>query len=228
MKQEAAIQQREQLKQVVLNRFIQDYAKRSQPNADLIAQEVNHYFSNNRVTEQGLRDLKRRVAEQCAGSQAVRTLRSGSRSQAVSRQGSVKGRETNLPQLPGAPDLPATERTGVRPPVVNAPAREPSVRSRSSKAPSLSQRDNKSVSSYASSSRAPRSVYLEQGDLDDEWATLVKFDTELFKKEQMLDKFKEAEYKKRQNLELGMQVQERKRKEQEEKDKEMKYIQTRE
>lgn len=39
--------------------------------------------------------------------------------------------------------------------------------------------------SVTSSKKAP-SVYQLEGDEDDEWATLVKFDTELFKKEQEL------------------------------------------
>jgi len=33
------------------------------------------------------------------------------------------------------------------------------------------------------SSRAPHSVYYVDGEEEDEWATLVKFDTELYKKE---------------------------------------------
>jgi len=31
-------------------------------------------------------------------------------------------------------------------------------------------------------------VYYLEGDEDDEWATIVKFDTELFKKERELEK----------------------------------------
>ena len=33
------------------------------------------------------------------------------------------------------------------------------------------------------SSQVPKSVYGLEGDEEDEWAALVKFDTELFKKE---------------------------------------------
>ena len=43
-----------------------------------------------------------------------------------------------------------------------------------------------SVSSSETSSIASKSVYQVEGDDDDEWATLVKFDTELFKKEKEL------------------------------------------
>ena len=38
--------------------------------------------------------------------------------------------------------------------------------------------------------QAPRSVYMMDGDEENEWATLVKFDTELFKKEQELEKMR--------------------------------------
>lgn len=35
------------------------------------------------------------------------------------------------------------------------------------------------------------------GDEDDEWATLVKFDTELFKKEIELEKIRQSEFKRK-------------------------------
>lgn len=41
-----------------------------------------------------------------------------------------------------------------------------------------------------------------EGDEDDEWATLVKFDTELFKKEQELEKIRQGEFKKKIKNEL--------------------------
>lgn len=56
------------------------------------------------------------------------------------------------------------------------------------------------------SSRAPPSVYYLEGDEDDEWATIVKFDTELFKKEQELEKQRNAEFKKKMKNELDKQV----------------------
>lgn len=35
-----------------------------------------------------------------------------------------------------------------------------------------------------------KSVYYVEGDEEDEWATLVKFDTELFKKEKELERIR--------------------------------------
>jgi|JI6StandDraft_1071083.scaffolds.fasta_scaffold1280448_1 hypothetical protein len=43
-------------------------------------------------------------------------------------------------------------------------------------------RSSRSSKTSESSSMASKSVYQVEGDDDDEWATLVKFDTELFKK----------------------------------------------
>jgi hypothetical protein len=51
--------------------------------------------------------------------------------------------------------------------------------------PQYDRQSEKSVRSGRSSetsSLASKSVYQVEGDDDDEWATLVKFDTELFKK----------------------------------------------
>lgn len=44
----------------------------------------------------------------------------------------------------------------------------------------------RSGQSSETSSVASKSVYQVEGDDEDEWATLVKFDTELFKKEKEL------------------------------------------
>lgn len=41
-----------------------------------------------------------------------------------------------------------------------------------------------------------------EGDEEDEWATLVKFDTELFKKERELEKMRENEFKNKMKSEL--------------------------
>ena len=57
------------------------------------------------------------------------------------------------------------------------------------------------------SSMAPKSVYYVEGEEDDEWATLVKFDTELFKKEKELERIREQEFKKKMKVELDNQIQ---------------------
>ena len=61
--------------------------------------------------------------------------------------------------------------------------------------------------SYQSSNH-PRSLY-ELGDEDDEWATIIKFDQELYKKEKELQMIREQEQKKKMKRELDRQVQEK-------------------
>lgn len=58
------------------------------------------------------------------------------------------------------------------------------------------------------SSNCRRSVY-ELGDEDDEWATIIKFDQELFKKEKELQMIREQEQKKKMKRELDRQVHEK-------------------
>ena len=53
------------------------------------------------------------------------------------------------------------------------------------------------------------------GDEDDEWATLVKFDTELFKKEIELEKIRQSEFKRKIKHELDKQLEEKKGRKQE-------------
>lgn len=54
-----------------------------------------------------------------------------------------------------------------------------------------SQKGKKDGASDTSSSVGQKSVYYVEGDEEDEWATLVKFDTELFKKEKELERIRE-------------------------------------
>ena len=78
--------------------------------------------------------------------------------------------------------------------------------------PSNQSQKGSSVASSDASSMASKSVYCVDGDDDDEWATLVKFDTELFKKEKELEKIREQEFKKKMKKELDKQLDEKKRK----------------
>lgn len=52
-----AIQQREQLRQMVLSKFIQDYAKKNKKNEATITDLVNSFFKSERVTEESLKKL---------------------------------------------------------------------------------------------------------------------------------------------------------------------------
>ncbi|KRX10850.1 hypothetical protein PPERSA_12201 [Pseudocohnilembus persalinus] len=56
-----AIQQREQLRQMVLNKFITDLAKNNKKKQAVIEQEVQNFFASEKVTEATLKDLKARV-----------------------------------------------------------------------------------------------------------------------------------------------------------------------
>lgn len=69
-----------------------------------------------------------------------------------------------------------------------------------------SQQDYDQMSYQSSNCR--RSVY-ELGDEDDEWATIIKFDQELFKKEKELQMIREQEQKKKMKRELDRQVNEK-------------------
>ncbi len=60
------------------------------------------------------------------------------------------------------------------------------------------------------SSRMQKSLY-ELGDEDDEWATIIKFDQELYKKEKELQAIREQEQKRKMKRELDRQVQEKQR-----------------
>lgn len=70
---------------------------------------------------------------------------------------------------------------------------------------------------------APKSVYYVEGEEDDEWATLVKFDTELFKKEKELERIREQEFKKKMKVELDNQIQEKNKRLDKEKGEELAY-----
>lgn len=63
-----------------------------------------------------------------------------------------------------------------------------------------------------------------EGDEEDEWATLVKFDTELFKKEIELEKMRESEFKKKMKTELDRQLLEKQKKKKEEVSEESAYV----
>ena len=62
-----AIQQREQLRQMVLNKFINDLAKNNKKKQDLIQAEVDAFFKIEKITEKSLKDLKNRVQAAVTG-----------------------------------------------------------------------------------------------------------------------------------------------------------------
>ena len=62
-------------------------------------------------------------------------------------------------------------------------------------------------------------------DEEDEWAALVKFDTELYTKEQQLEMQRQAEFKKKMKVELDRQLDEKKRRQEMERKQEDAYVQ---
>lgn len=65
---------------------------------------------------------------------------------------------------------------------------------------------------------------MMDGDEENEWATLVKFDTELFKKEQELEKMRQLEFKKKIKSELDKQVTEKQYKKKDDQLDEIAYV----
>lgn len=172
-----AIQQREQLKGMLVNKFLEKYGGKKSSNQGHINKEVTDFLKNEKLTEENLKKLEQRIKE-------------GPKPQ---------GSQPQEPQI----------KTSTLPPIQNqtqTQAQEPVAKSQVSfkKAP----RDDDDIS-VASSTR-PKSVYLQE-DEDDEWATLLKYDAELFKKEKELELHRNAEMKKKVKEELDRQILEKKR-----------------
>ncbi|EGR28839.1 hypothetical protein IMG5_167910, partial [Ichthyophthirius multifiliis] len=196
-----AIQQREQLRQKVLSIFIKDYAKNNKNLQAAIEHEVDDFFKNQKVTEANLKDLKDRVLSIINNKQPSQASRS--------QQGdpSEKHHHQNNQQ--------SYQKQYQNP-------HQDEVRSQVSHKPSQAGHDD-NVSQ--TSSKAPQSVYYMEGDEDDEWATLVKFDSELYKKELELQKHRDQEFKKKMKNELDKQLNEKINRKSMEKQEESAYVQ---
>ena len=199
-----AIQQREQLRTVIVDKFNKVFSKGNKNICKLIEEIVTDYFSKEKVTEESLRVLKQNV------SRAVDDYRRDNKSE-KSKNSTTSRQEIEQRN--------ADEKRS------NAPSqRSQAASNRSQKGPSDNKSVTSSVRSNDSSSIASKSVYQVEGDDDDEWATLVKFDTELFKKEKELERLREEEFKKKIKRELDKQMEEKKRKRQAEKEEEEEYF----
>ncbi|KAM3130923.1 hypothetical protein pb186bvf_016946 [Paramecium bursaria] len=184
-------QQREQLKQMVLDKFLKDYAKGKNNKISIITQLVNEYFQKGKVNDATLKSLKQQVIA------------------AVNNQPSVtQSIENNSRKIE---DIPKVEPQLQH---IEKPKTGQSKKSRQLQPDQLS----------TVSSKAPKSVYMMDGDEDDEWATLVKFDTELYKKERELEKIRQQEFKKKIKSELDRQINEKYGKKQEEVQDEDAYV----
>ncbi|KAL4453090.1 hypothetical protein ABPG74_015321 [Tetrahymena malaccensis] len=187
-----AIQQREQLRQKVLSILLKDYAKNSKSLQSAIEQEVDHFFKHEKVNESSLKDLKARVqalvlgkAPSSVGAKSVNQNAHADDNKSVRSQVSQKSHVSGVSQK-------------------NQQQNQNQYQQHHD---NVSHRDDDGLS--ATSSKAPQSVYYLEGDEDDEWAAIVKFDTELFKKEQDLEKQRNAEFKKKMRNELDKQLAEK-------------------
>ena len=145
---------------MVTDKFNKDFSKGNKNITKVIEDIVAEYFLNEKVTEDSLRQLKIKV------SSAVDEYRKKNPTQ-NSVRGSAKGSTTSKKEI--------QERNDDKKSKGQAEKVEKVAEKSYSRAPSSKSAESSSVAS--------KSVYQVEGDDEDEWATLVKFDTELFKKE---------------------------------------------
>ena len=208
-----AIQQREQLRQMILGKFIKDFGKNKKAK-EVIEEIVTDYFVKEKVTQESLKALKVRVKDATEGIKGSGTNNSHSEHSEADKK-SVKSQQPQpKADQKKAPD---TQSKAPQPPKIQEDRK--SQRSHSS------QKGKKDGDSDASSSVGQKSVYYVEGDEEDEWATLVKFDTELFKKEKELERIREEEFKKKMKVELDRQLQEKQKRKELEQKEEQEYAQ---
>lgn len=157
---------------MIIGKFFKDFGKGNKNAQTIIEEIVNEFFLNEKVTEESLRELKAKVADATKHIK-VPTEKGSVKSDVKSETQSQKG--GNLQKQPSNPGQNNQS---------NQNKVEDDKKSRSSKASKASDL------SSDTSSMAPKSVYYVEGEEDDEWATLVKFDTELFKKEKELERIR--------------------------------------
>ncbi|CAD8164507.1 unnamed protein product [Paramecium pentaurelia] len=190
------LQQREQLREMLINKFTKDYAQGNKNKEVLIQQIVNEYFINEQVTENSLKQLKTKVIE------AVQKQKGLSQTQHVTHNNNNSQFDNKSEQKSQIP----------RPQSVKNSAK------------SELDQDQYSVTS-SQFEKQPKSVYVV--DEEDEWAALVKFDTELHSKEQQLEQQRQIEFKKKMKAELDRQLEEKKRRMEIEKRQEEAYVKLR-
>jgi len=187
---------------MITDKFNKDFSRGNKNISKLIEDVVADYFLKEKVTEESLRVLKQNVAH------AVDEYRKNSQSEKAS---SKKPSQVSQQELRDRNAEDKKSQTSQK-------SKQSGVR------PSNQSQKGSSAASSDASSIASKSVYCVDGDDDDEWATLVKFDTELFKKEKELEKIREQEFKKKMKKELDKQLDEKKRKKDYEKREENEYF----
>jgi hypothetical protein len=169
-----AIQQREQLKGLLVNKFLEKYGKDKSINNDVVNREVANFIKNEKLTEDNLRRLEQRIKDGSANAANGNTAAGNNAGDALYQ--SANGGYGNA-QSQSVAHLNNQRR-----------------------------QDDDEIS--VTSSQKPKSVY-HQGDEDDEWATMLRHDTEIFKKEKELEKYRDLEQKRRMKEELDRQIQEK-------------------
>lgn len=147
---------------MIIGKFSKDFAKGNKTAQNIIESIVNSFFQTEKVTEESLRNLKAQVAD------ATRNVRP------PTEKGSVKSDVRSETQ----------SQKGNQQQVYNSKPPQKLEDDQKSRASQASKKSG--ATSSDASSMAPKSVYYVEGEEDDEWATLVKFDTQLFKKEKEL------------------------------------------
>jgi len=172
-----AIQQREQLKGLIANKFLEKYNAKNKPQyTAFVDKQVNDFIKNEKLTEDNLKKLEQRI-------QAYQNQ--------PPSQYKGSGPNNNLPLIQASQEKADRLQGDTR-----------SVKSQQQVR--LLPQDNNDAISVASSMK-PKSVY-HVGDEDDEWAMILKFDQELYKKELELDEMRQKEQMKKLRNELDRQI----------------------
>ena len=181
-----AIQEREQLKGLLVTKFLEKHGKDQKADKDFVNKQVVEFMKNEKLTEDNLKKLEQKIkVGVTAQPQAdAASTKSAAKSAAGDKQSHQVGQHQHAHHHHHHDD------------------------------------DNVSTTS----SQVPKSVYA-QGDSDDEWATMMKYDTELYKKEKVLEKVKEQEQKNKMKAELDRQIAEKKRVKESEEDEMKRYNQ---
>lgn len=179
-----AIQQREQLKGLLVNKFVEKYGKNKEVSEGLINKEVTDFMKNEKLTEENLRKFEQRIKDGKIGQNNQAPSAKGGAPSVQGNQDAKQGNqaEQSIRQI----DLASVKGANVR----NEQANDDAI--------------------SVTSSQRPRSVY-QLGEEDDEWATMMKYDAELHKKERELEKLRDLEQKKKIKDELDRQLEEKRK-----------------
>jgi len=182
-----AIQEREQLKGLLVTKFVEKYGKDQKGDKDFVNKQVVEFMKNEKLTEENLKKLENKIKVGVTAQPDAASVRSAAKSGAGDKH--QVGQHQYSHEHEGAHHH-------------------------------HHHHDDDNVST--TSSQKPKSVYA-QGDSDDEYATMMKYDTELYKKEKVLEQVKIQEQKAKMKAELDRQIAEKKRVKEAESDEMRRY-----